>query len=77
MTSWNWLNFKDSGQFSLQQARQRGITPANFVLQGTIVCIDPNFFSVWDMITLYKLNLIFFSGFENTNVLLSTLSHRY
>lgn len=65
MTSWNWLNIKDSGQFSLQHGRQRGITPANFVLQGTIVCMDPNIFSLWDMVTLYKLNLIF-SGFENT-----------
>lgn len=76
MTSWNWLKIKDSRQFSLQHGRQRGITPANFVLQGTIVCMDPNIFSLWDMITLYKLNL-FFSGFENTNVLLSTLAHRY
>lgn len=60
MTSWNWLNIKDSRQFSLQHGRQRGITPANFVLQGTIVCIDPNFFCLWDMVTLYKLNLFFF-----------------
>lgn len=60
MTSWNWLNIKDSRQFSLQHGRQRGITPANFVLQGTIVCIDPNIFCLWDMVTLYKLNLIFF-----------------
>lgn len=60
MTSWNWLNIKDSRQFSLQHGRQRGITPANIVLQGTIVCMDPNIFSLWDMITLYKLNLIFF-----------------
>lgn len=44
MTSWNWLNIKDSRQFSLQHDRQRGITPANFVLQGTIVCMDPNIF---------------------------------
>lgn len=34
MTSWNWLNIKDSRQFSLQHGRQRGMTPANFVLQG-------------------------------------------
>lgn len=65
MTSWNWLNIKDSRQFSLQHGRQRGITPANFVLQGTIVCMDPKKISLWDMVTLYKLNLIF-SGFENT-----------
>lgn len=64
MTSWNWLNIKDSRQFNLQHGRQRGITPANFVLQGTIVCIDPNFFSVWDLITLYKLNLYFFFRFR-------------
>lgn len=77
MTRWNWLNIKDSRQLSLQHGRQRGITPANIVLQGTIVCMDPNiFFPVGHSYTL-QVKLNFFSGFENTNVLLSTLAHRY
>lgn len=68
MTRWNWLNIKDSRQFNLQHGRQRGITPANFVLKGTIVCMDPNMFSLWDMVTLYKLNLIFFRFRKNTEM---------
>lgn len=61
MTSWNWLNIKDSRQLSLQHGRQRGITPANIVLQGTIVCMDPNiFFPVGHSYTLQvKLNFLF------------------
>lgn len=77
MTSWNWLNIKDSRQFNLQHGRQRGITPANFVLQGTIVCIDPNFFFRLGHDYTLQVKFNFFSGFKNTNALLSTLAHRY